>query len=168
MAKSAAIKNVVSKSPAKKSPLKTTSKKVIAGKDKPIKYEDKSPGQLELIPIFNQLKKLIASYSRGTLVVRGDKPNQYHLWSDKEIELKGRKMPDVYFSGLMVQKGFVGFYFMPVYVNPGLKSELHPQLLKCLKGKSCFHIKKNDPELMKQVTQALEIGYEDYKRKGWV
>ncbi len=77
-------------------------------------------------------------------------------------------MPDVYFVGLMVQKGYVGFYFMPVYANPGLKSELHPQLLKCLKGKSCFHIKKNDPELMEQVKQALEIGYEDFKKKGWV
>lgn len=168
MPKSAATKKTASKSPANKSASKSTSKKVVAGKDKPIKYEDKSPGQPELMPVFNQLKKLIAPYGKGTMVVRGDKPGQYHLWSDKEVELKGRKTPDVYFAGLMVQKGYVGFYFTPVYADPGLKSELHPQLLKCLKGKSCFHIKKNDPELMEQVKQALEIGYEDFKRKGWV
>lgn len=168
MAKSAATKKTKSRSDAKKPVSKSTSKKVVAGKDRPIKYEDKSPGQPQLIPIFKQLKKLITPYGKGTMVVRGDKPGTYGLWSDKEVELKGRKMPDVYFVGLMVQKGYVGFYFMPVYANPGLKSELHPQLLKCLKGKSCFHIKKNDPELMEQVKQALEIGYEDFKRKGWV
>ena len=60
------------------------------------------------------------------------------------------------------------FYFMPVYADPSLKSQLHPQLVKCLKGKSCFHIKKNDPELMEQVKEALKVGYESFKKKGWV
>lgn len=168
MAKSATTKKRASKSAAKKAVSKSTTKKVVAGKDKPIKYEDKSAGQPEMVTIFNKLKKLLAPYSKGTMVARDDKPSQYSIWNNKEVELKGRKQPDVYFAGLLVQKGYVGFYFMPVYANPGLKSALHPQLVKCLKGKSCFHIKKNDPELMEQVKEALEIGFEDFKKKGWV
>lgn len=139
-----------------------------AGKDRPIKYSDKSAGQPEMILIFEELKKLIKPYAKGTMVERGDSHSTYGLWSDKEIEVAGRTMPDVYFAGLMIQKGYVGFYFMPVYSNPKLKDELHPDLAKCLKGKSCFHIKKNDPVLIGYVKDALKVGLADFKKKGWI
>lgn len=137
-------------------------------KDKPIKYTDKSAGQPELIPIFNELKKLIAPYAKGHLIVRGDQPGQYGLGSDKPIEVAGRKYDEVYFAGLLVQKGYVGFYFMPVYAEPSLIKQLHPDLAKCLKGKSCFHIRKNDPELMRHIKDALKKGYDCYKQRDWI
>lgn len=139
-----------------------------AAKDKPIKYTDKSAGQPELVPIFNELKKLLSPYAKGHLVVQGDQPGQYGLLSNKQIEVAGRKRDDVYFAGLLVQKGYVGFYFMAVYANPSLVKQLHPDLAKCLKGKSCFHIKKNDPALMQHVKDALKKGYDCYKQRGWV
>ena len=97
----------------------------------------------------------------------GDQPTQYSIGSDKVVNLFGRER-DIYFSGLLVQKGYVGFYFMPVYTNPSLVKELHPDLAKCLKGKSCFHIKKNDPALREHIKDALKLGYDDYKKKGWI
>jgi hypothetical protein len=138
-----------------------------AGRDKPVKYSDKSAGQPELVLIFEQIKKLLSPYAKGHVSVRGDKPGQFGLWSDKPIEIAGRKRDDVYFAGALVQKGFVGFYFMPVYAEPSLTKQLHPDLVKCLKGKSCFHIKKNDPALMQHIKQALKIGYDNYKAKAW-
>jgi hypothetical protein len=33
-----------------------------------------------------------------------------------------------------IQKGYVGFYFMPIYVNPALRSKLAPSLKKLLKS----------------------------------
>lgn len=147
---------------------KSSKTKGSAGTDRPIKYTDKSPGQPELVPIFEQIKKLISVYEKGHLLVSGNKPGQYGLWSDKTIEVAGRTRNDVYFAGALVQKGYVGFYFMPVYAEPSLKNQLHPDLVKCLKGKSCFHIKKNDPALMQHVKDALKTGYDNYKAKGWV
>lgn len=144
------------------------STKGISGKDRPIKYEDKSAGQPELIPIFDQLKKMCAAYAKGDLIARGDGPGQYHVWIGKEVEVAGRVRDDVGFVGLLVQKGYVGFYFMPIYTDTSLKKYLAPELLKCLKGKTCFHIKKNDPALMKQIKDALKLGYDDFKKKGWV
>lgn len=138
-----------------------------AGKDRPVKYSDKSAGQPEMVLLFHELQKLIKPYAKGTMVERGDGNSTYGLWSDKEIEVAGRILPDVYFAGLMIQKGYVGFYFMPVYSNPKLKAELHPDLVKCLKGKSCFHIKKNDKELMSHVKDALKIGLNDFKKRDW-
>jgi hypothetical protein len=139
-----------------------------AGRDRPIKYTDKSGGQPELIPIFNELKKLMSPYAGGHMVVRGDKPGAYGLWSDKSVIVAGRKHEDIYFAGLMVQKGFVGFYFMPVYACISLREKIHPDLVKCLKGKTCFHIKKNDPAMMKHVKDALKVGYDYYKEMDWV
>jgi hypothetical protein len=40
--------------------------------------------------------------------------------------------------------------------------------LKCLKGKSCFHIKKMDAEIFKQMEEALAKGYSKYKERGWI
>jgi hypothetical protein len=74
----------------------------------------------------------------------------------------------MYFASVMVQKGFVGFYFMPVYSNPELKTLLSAELMKCLKGKACFHIKKNDPVIMQQIKQALDLGLKDYEEKNWI
>jgi hypothetical protein len=42
------------------------------------------------------------------------------------------------------------------------------ELLKCLKGKACFHIKKEDPQIMDQIKDALKEGYRLYEEKGWV
>jgi hypothetical protein len=165
MAKSVA-KKAASKSKSAK-PAAKKPKPRPAGKDKPMKYQDKSPGQPQLIPIFEQIKKLISAYVKPPMVERGDK-GQYSVWNDKKIEVHGREREDVLFAGAVVQKGYVGFYFMPVYADPSLKSKLHPQLAKCLKGKSCFHIKKGDPETMEQVKEALKAGYDNYKKKGWI
>ena len=49
-----------------------------------------------------------------------------------------------------------------------LKPVFAPELLKLLKGKSCFHIKKLTPELLDQIKSALQVGYEAYQVRGWV
>jgi hypothetical protein len=131
------------------------------------KYEGKSLAQPQLIPVFEELKALLKLYENGALKAK-EAPGQYHLWNRKEIEFAGRKRSDIYFAGLLIKKGYVGFYYMPVYANPLLQKELKPELLKCLKGKSCFHIKKLDDTLRAQINDALKIGYACYEKWGWV
>ena len=133
-----------------------------------IKYEDKSPGQPQLVPIFEAIKKLLAPYEKGHLHLLDEKGGQVGLISDKEVVIAGRKRDQLWFASALVQKGYVGFYFMPVYMNEPVRRLLPPELLKCLKGKACFYIKKNDPILMGQIKEALKIGYDDYKKKGWI
>jgi hypothetical protein len=79
-----------------------------------------------------------------------------------------KKKKEVFFAGLIIQKSYVGFYFMPIYAETDLKEVFKPELLKLLKGKSCFHIKKLDDELKSQIREALELGFELYKERGWV
>ena len=133
-----------------------------------IKYTDKSAEQPELVPIFESLKQLMLPYVKGTIQMAGGDGGQMSLVSKKAIEIEGRKKEEMWFAGLLVQKGYVGFYFMPVYCIKEIKSIIQPELLKCLKGKACFHINKADLAIYAQIADALKNGYEVYKQKGWV
>ena len=138
-----------------------------SGEIKPIKYSDKSAGQPEMVKIFNDLEAMLAPYEKGSIKKIGG-AGQLSLVSFREVEIAGRKKSELWFAGLLIQKGYVGFYYMPVYVQPEKKSMLGAELLKTLKGKSCFHIKSADPVIYAQIEQALKLGYEDWEKNGWV
>ena len=122
---------------------------------------------MELQYIFNELKDILKKYE-GILSFKKNEEGYYDLWSVKDIVIDGRKRKEVFFAGLIIQKSYVGFYFMPIYTDTDLKEIFKPELLKLLKGKSCFHIKKLDDELKRQIEEALEIGYELYKKDEWI
>lgn len=124
--------------------------------------------QEALLDIFGELKKLVKPYEKGSVRARFDIQGKYDLWSEQPVEIAGRKYPDTAFVALIVQSGYVGFYFMPVYTKEEIKPQLGPELLKTLKGKSCFHIRSIDKTLLLQVKEALKIGYDLYKKNGWI
>jgi len=152
----------VAKKAAKKAAKPATKKVAVVKKAKPekakkeptIKYSDKSAGQPEMVAIFEAIKKMMLPYEKKKLKMIGG--------------YGGMKKEEVWFAGILVQKGYVGFYFMPVYAAPDMKKVFKPELLKCLKGKSCFHIKKQDPVIMGQIKESLKIGYDMFKERGWI
>ena len=121
----------------------------------------------DLLKIYARLKRLMKKYEKP-LVPKFDLDSKYDLWSIKDVEIAGRKRKEVYFAGLIIQSTYVGFYFMPVYTDTKLKGVFKPELLKMLKGKSCFHVKALDGKLEKQIAGALAKGYALYKKRGWV
>ena len=121
----------------------------------------------DLSDIFHEIRRLLSAYA-PPLVPKMDDASHYDLWSIKDLVIEGRKRKEVYFAGLIIQKGYVGFYFMPVYADAEMKAVFEPELRKLLKGKSCFHVKKLTPELLGQVGSALKLGFEAYRERGWV
>ena len=121
----------------------------------------------DLQAIFDAIKPLLQAY-QPPLVPKRDEAGYFDLWSLKPVVIDGRKKKEVYFAGLIIQKSYVGFYFMPIYAETDLKTVFKPELLKLLKGKSCFHVKKLDAELLRQIAAALKIGFELYQERGWV
>jgi hypothetical protein len=133
-----------------------------------IKYADKSACQSEQVAIFNKIKKLLLVYGKGNIKVRSNDGGQVTLVSEKLVEIQGKKREEIWFAAALVQKGYVGFYFMPVNNDAEKNEVFKPALLKYLKGKSCFHIKKPDAEIFELIEQALAKGYRKYKERGWV
>ena len=117
--------------------------------------------------IFSSLKELLQHY-RPPLVAKVEDDKRFDLVSSKDIVIEGRKRKEVYFASIIIQKDYVGFYYMPVYSNPEMKSIFQPELLALLKGKSCFHIKRLDNQLHDQIRVALEDGFTLYKTREWV
>lgn len=133
-----------------------------------IKYSDKSAGQPHLVPIFESLVTLLTPYERGSIKKRGGKDGQLAMVSEKEVMIAGKIRKELWFAAALIQKGYVGFYFMPVHSRAEQEQVFAPSLLKCLKGKGCFHLKENDPVLYKQIKESLKIGYQLYKERGWL
>lgn len=125
------------------------------------------PEVSELIEIFQRLTKILKEYEYP-LKPKFDLDSKYDLWSFKEVVIAGRKRKEVFFASIIIQSRHVGLYYMPVYTDTELKDIFEPELLKLLKGKSCFHIKKLDPTLERQIKEALDAGYQLYKKRGWI
>jgi hypothetical protein len=163
--KKGVAKKVVSR---KAAPKKAAPKKAAGKKGVGIKYADKSGGQPELVPIFGELCKLLSVYEKGSIKLRGGKEGQIAMVSEKPVEIAGSIRKELWFAAALIQKGYVGLYFMPVHSKEEQAAVFEPALLKCLKGKGCFHIKVNDPVLFKQIKTSLKAGYQLYKERGWI
>jgi len=121
----------------------------------------------DLAHAVEEIQALLEKYT-PPLEVRTDAKGGYHLWSVKNIVVAGRKRKEMYFAGVVPQKGYIGFHYMPVYTNPEQKSTFRPELLSLLKGKSCFHVRRLEPAVKKQIKDALAFGFRLYKQRGWV
>ena len=122
----------------------------------------------DLIEIFQTIRAAMQPYEALGFTARINSDTAYDLWSEKNVTLLGKNRNEIYFAGLKMLKADVTLHFMLIYTNPEVKELLHPALLKLLKGKSCFHIKKLDDLLMEQLAEAFAIGYKFYKQNEWV
>lgn len=121
----------------------------------------------ELKAIHRTLRGMLMAY-HPPLVAKVDSPGRVDLWTNKPAVVAGRKRQEVFFASAIIQKGYVGLYFMPVYAAPELKRVFDPDLLALLKGKSCFHIKALDARLRARIKSALARGFSLYTQNGWV
>jgi hypothetical protein len=130
-----------------------------------------APAKASKTDVYDKLEALLKRYAPPFTICPTGKvgsKRSYGLWSQKEVEIAGRKLPQVYFACLIEQKDYVGFYYTPAYIEPKLKKDLSPALLKTLKGKTCFHIKSADAALLDDVKGALDVALKQYKKNGWV
>lgn len=123
--------------------------------------------QAQLVAMYDQLKTLLKPYETY-YQPKVDLDSRYDLWAFGDFEVAGRQRKEIFFAGLIIQSSYVGFYFMPVYADENLKDFFKPELLKCLKGKSCFHIKHLDEGLLAQIEEALALGHEKYLERSWI
>lgn len=122
----------------------------------------------DFVEIFQTVRAGLQPYTANGFTATVNSETNYELWSERHVSFEGRKEAPMYFTSVKILKGYVGFYLMAIYIEPEMKTAFHPDLLKLLKGKSCFHIKKMDDTLMDQIDAALAVAFTFYKQKGWV
>ncbi len=121
----------------------------------------------ELSTIQDTLKDL----HRGVgpvLKVRTDSDTNFEVAGTKEVMQGKQKVDGHYFASIMPKAKDVRWYFFPIYTHVDHFPELSPELKKCLKGKSCFHIKKMSPEMQSEIKGMIEKGVELYQADGLI
>ncbi len=116
--------------------------------------------------ILAELKVILSSFSKNMRVTK-DSEKGYELYCTKTVTVWNKVVEGMYFAAAMLRGGFVGLYFFPIYTHPKEFTDLPENLRKCLKGKSCFHIKKLDSGLSRSIKAALKKGLSIYKKAGW-
>lgn len=121
----------------------------------------------DLQALFDPLKTLMEQYT-PPLAVTQAVGGRYELSTPNPVEINGKKRPNLFFASAIIQSSYVGFYYMPVYTDGEAKAFFEPRLLSHLKGKSCFHLRSLDAELLDQIDAAMRQGVMLYREKGWL
>ncbi len=97
------------------------------------------------------------------LKIRTETGGHFEVAGTKET-MQGRKKVDgYYFASIVPKPKDIRFYFFPIYTHADAYPELSAPMKKCLKGKSCFHIKQLDESLQKELTEMIDRGVHLYQ-----
>jgi hypothetical protein len=119
--------------------------------------------------IFNLLKKNLEKCVPPLVVSIDLASKSYELIGNKPVPYGYSKkiVPGMYFASLAQRKDSVVLYFFPAYMNSKL-TDLAPILCKCLKGKTCFHFKKEEQVNEKELSLLLKAGVDAWKKAGYM
>lgn len=116
-----------------------------------------------LTMIKSALQQLLKNHC-PPLRVRKDNENVYEVAGTKKA-MQGKQKVDGYYFGSVVPKPKdIRLYYFPIYTHVDEFEWISPELRKCLKGKSCFHIKKLDDSLLNDISAMITKGVELYKK----
>lgn len=110
--------------------------------------------------IFQHLRAILEPYA-SHLRVTSDGDDLYSL--DGPYSQKFKRM--LFFGSVQVQKNYVSFYLMPVYMYPDLLETISPALKKRMQGKSCFNFKRVDEELLAELAGLAQRGFERFRQE---
>ena len=113
------------------------------------------PPQTDFPLVFEQLKTILKPYAKN-LTITADTSAAYSL--DSAYSEKYKKT--LFFGAAQIQKNYVSFYLMPVYMFPELLKDMSPELKKHMQGKSCFNFKKVEPDLFKELKELTRLSVE--------
>lgn len=102
-----------------------------------------------------------------TLKITVDKPTQFKMTGTIPAMQGKKKVDGFYFGSIVPKPKDVRFYFFPMYTHRGELFEAQSEeLKKCLKGKSCYHIKKLSPEMKTEITEMIQKAITLYQQDG--
>jgi len=114
-------------------------------------------------PLFEQLKNIIDPYA-NKLICAVDDPTLFYL---ETTHIMKSKKP-LFFGSVKINKNYVSYHLMPVYVFPELLADISPELKRRMQGKSCFNFKATDQALFDELAALTKVGYQQYSAAGYI
>jgi hypothetical protein len=117
--------------------------------------------------VFAELKSVFDKHTQR-LSVMLDSPIEYTLHTKRPSPLPQHKGHPMYFGCVRVEKAYVSFHLMPLYMNPMLTQTISPALKKRMQGKTCFNFKtRPEPEALSELTRLTAAGFKEWAEKRW-
>jgi hypothetical protein len=119
--------------------------------------------------IFEKIKSILQKQSPPMVISKNTK-DCFELIGNKPVPYGSKKVmtPGMYFCSVFVRKDMISFHFFPIYMNREIFEPLIPNMIKLLKGKSCFNFKKPEHLNEKELTALLTKGVEAWKKNGYM
>jgi hypothetical protein len=119
--------------------------------------------------IFEKIKSVLQKQSPPMIVSKNTK-DCFELIGNKPVPYGSKKVmaPGMYFSSVVARKSMISFYFFPMYYHLDDFKDLIPTMIKTLKGKTCFNIKKQEQVDEKELSTLLTKGIEAWKNLGYM
>ena len=102
------------------------------------------------------------------LRIRKDNDTEFEVAGTKPAMQGKQKVDGYYFASVVPKPKDIRLYFFPIYTHPKEFEWLSDGLRKCLKGKSCFHIKRLDDQLIQEVDKMIKTGIDAYVKDGLI
>ena len=96
--------------------------------------------------LFARLRAILSPYAPSLHVIH-DEQGKYSL----ETGYSEKWNKPLFFGSAIIQKNYVSFYLMAVYMFPDLLEGISPALKKRMQGKSCFNFKRVDEALLAEL-----------------
>jgi hypothetical protein len=109
--------------------------------------------------IFNQLRDILKA-NENVMKVTTDTEENYYLDTYK-INPKNKQA--IFFGAVKINKNYVSYHLMPVYIYPELLEDISTDLKKSMQGKSCFNFKEINEDLIGELKNLTEMGLHKYK-----
>ena len=109
--------------------------------------------------VFTRLKPILQGIPG--MVVTADGPRGYSL--NTPYSPKWKK--ELFLGAVEINKNYVSFHWMPVYMYPKLLDDLSPELKKRMQGKSCFNFKNVDEPLFAELAALVARSLEHVRQE---
>ncbi len=104
----------------------------------------------------------------GALKITSDTSDKFEVCGTIEAMQGKKKVDGFYFASVVPKPKDVRLYFFPVYTHKDELGELPENLKKCLKGKSCFHIKQMDKDLEQSIDEMIIKSINIYQQENLI
>ena len=113
--------------------------------------------------IFSLLQKVMEE-SCPPLVIKKNSKEGFEVIGNTPAPYGSKKqmVPGMYFASALIRKDNVSFYFFPIYYHEKDFEKLIPTAMKCLDGKTCFHFKKEEQMIEKEIRAMFKKGIEGF------
>ena len=110
--------------------------------------------------VFVSLKAILQPYASQHGFIPSESDERFAIASATKTDRIGRPL---FIAAVEVNKRYVSYHLMPIYMNPALLASVSPALKKRMQGKSCFNFTSIVPEQVRELTDLTERGIASFR-----